>query len=178
MAFSIELYFNIEFETKIRHLWNFLKDHNVPSIMHTIGSRPHLALSILDFIEEGEIPNILRYLANNHKQFEIEFPAISMIPGKSQAVFLSPSSNAQLIDIQHRLYDHLIEKGYSPKKFYAPNKWLPHCTISKELSLKETLETFRMCEKHTVTGKATVTEVGGIEFRPRRELGTCHLNAT
>ncbi len=177
MAFSIELYFDIEFETKIRHLWDLLRDHNIPSIMHKIGSRPHLALSILDHIEEVEIPNIIRYLATNYKQFEIEFPAISMTPGKSQAVFLSPSSNAHLIDVQHRLYEHLIKKGYTPKKFYKPNKWLPHCTISKELSSKETLETFRVCEMYKVTGKATATEVGVIEFRPRKEIEKCHLDA-
>ena len=178
MAYSIELYFDTAFEIKIRHLWDLLNKNNVPSIMQKIGSRPHLALSVLNFIEEVEIPNIIQYLVNNHKLFGIEFPAISMIPGKSQTVFLSPSLNVQLIDMQHNLYDHLIEKGYSPQKFYIPNQWLPHCTISKELSFKETLETFTVCENYSVTGNATVTEVGIIEFRPRRELGTCHLNAT
>ena len=178
MAYSVELYFDVEFEIKIRHLWDLLNKNNVPSIMQKIGSRPHLALSVLNFIEEVEIPNIIQYLVNNHKLFEIEFPAISMIPGKSQTVFLSPSLNVQLIDMQHNLYDHLIEKGYSPQKFYIPNQWLPHCTISKELSINETLETFRVCEKYSIIGKAIVTEVGIIEFRPRRELETCHLNAT
>ncbi len=139
MAYSIELYFDIEFEIKIRRLWNSLNKHNVPSIMQKIGSRPHLAISILDYIEEEEVSNIIRYLVNNHKQFEIEFPAISMIPGKKQAVFLSPSQNVQLREIQSSLYDYLLKKRYSPKEYYNPGKWLPHCTISKELSFKRDL---------------------------------------
>ncbi len=178
MAYSIELYFDTDFEVKIRRLWSNLNEHNIPSIMHRIGSRPHLALSILDFIKEKEIPNIIQYLSKNFRQFEIEFPALSIIPGESQAVFLSPTSNVQLIEMHHSLYDYLLEKKYSPKEFYKPGKWLPHCTISKELSFEETLETFKVCGNCPITGKAIVSEVGIIEFRPRKELGTCRLNAT
>ncbi len=177
MAFSIELYFNTEFETKIRDLWALLQDYTLPSIMQKIGSRPHLALSVLDYIEQDEIPDILGYLSANCNPFDIEFPAISMIPGQGRAVVLSPSSNNRLIEIQHLLYAYLTKKGCSSRQFYEPGRWFPHCTLSKELSFKETLETLRVCETHTVTGTARVTQAGVISFRPRKELGSCRLNA-
>ncbi len=177
MAYSIELYFNHAFEEKIRRSWDVLSKNNVPSIMQKIGSRPHIALSILEDIAVDGIPDIIDYLGEHHSQFEINFPAISMIPGKSQAVFLSPSQNTRLTKIQDSLHGYLLKNGHTPREHYNPGKWLPHVTISKELSFKETLETFKAFEHCLVTGNATVIEAGIIEFRPRREIATCRLNA-
>ncbi len=177
MAYSIELYFNHAFEKKIRDLWDLLNRNNVPSIMQKIGSRPHIALSILDDIAEEKIPGIIHYIGDHYLQFEIEFPAISMIPGKSQAVFLSSSQNEKLTKLQGSLHGYLLKKGHTPRELYYPGQWLPHVTISKELSFKETLETFKACEHCPVTGNATVIEAGIIEFRPRKEIVTCRLNA-
>ncbi len=118
MAYSIEIYFDTEFEKKLLNLWDKLNEHSIPSIMHRIGSRPHLALSILDSIEERKIPKILQYLSTNVKQFGIEFPAISMTPGENQAVFLAPTFNAQLFKIQKSLYDYLLKSGDAPKKIF------------------------------------------------------------
>ncbi len=177
MAYSIELYFNHAFEEKIHRLWDVLRKNNVPSIMQKIGSRPHIALSILDDIAEEKIPDIIHYIGDHYPQFEIDFPAISMIPGKSQAVFLSPSQTERLTTIQGSLHEYLLKKGHTPREHYYPDQWLPHVTISKELSFKQTLETLKACEHCPVTGNATVIEAGIIEFRPRKQIETCRLNA-
>ncbi|WDP92183.1 MAG: hypothetical protein HUN04_21655 [Desulfobacter sp.] len=175
MAYSIELYFDTGFERKILKLWELLSESGLPSIMQKIGSRPHVAISILDSINKADIPGILRFLEKRHHPFEILFPAISLIPGGHGAVVLSPSPNGRLIDIQNDLYDHLIERGYSPRAFYQPDNWLPHCTVSKEMALDESIETIRICAQAFVPGPATVAAAGIIEFRPRKELGTCRL---
>jgi hypothetical protein len=59
MGYSIELYFDPRFEEKIRRLWNDLAESGVPSILHQIGSRPHLSLAVLENIPEVQVSNLL-----------------------------------------------------------------------------------------------------------------------
>ena len=108
-------------------------------------------------------------------KFPIIFPAFSIIPGNQQSVFLTPTINQGLIDVQKSLYDLLIENGYSTRKHYRLHNWLPHCSISKELSPKEAQKTLEVCLNFATIRETLVTKIGFIEFRPRKVIKTICL---
>jgi 2'-5' RNA ligase len=175
MGYSIELYFECVFEEKLRSLWDALDKTGVPSILQKIGSRPHISLLILDNCDVEYIADIIELGIKGHFKFPITFPAISLIPGKQQTVFLTPVINSKLIAIQESFYNLLRETGHSVREYYEPHNWLPHCTISKELSAVEALKTLEVCQNSLATGKTWITDVGFIEFRPRKFIKTIGL---
>ncbi len=170
MGYSLELYFEFRFEEKIRALWGALEKAGVPSLLHKIGSRPHLSLVVLDDCMANQAAELMESGIRRYSVFPITFSAIALIPGKQQAVFLVPAMSSFLLEIQRDLY-HLLQKGgYPIREHYEPHKWLPHCSISKELSSPEALATIEVCQRHSAIGSTMVTEVGFIEFRPRKEI--------
>jgi 2'-5' RNA ligase len=141
-----------------------------------IGSRPHLSLLILDECNIDHVANLIDHTIKSCYKFPITFPAFSLIPGDQQAVFLTPAMNSELIEMQLRLYNLLEEMGYSIRKYYKPHNWLPHCSISKELSPAESLKTLEVCQVSAAIGETLVTDIGFIEFRPRKVIRNYRLN--
>ncbi|SCY19063.1 2'-5' RNA ligase family protein [Desulfoluna spongiiphila] len=175
MGYSIELYFDPDFEATIRRAWDALAASGVPSVLQQIGGRPHLSLAVLASIDETMILDLVETYSKDFIQFPITFPAISLIPGEQHTVILSPVPTRSLLEMQQALYRLLDACGHPPFGRYAPERWLPHCTLSKELSGPDAMKTMALCRQSLVTGAAEVREVGVIEFRPRRELGTFSL---
>lgn len=175
MAYSIELYFEHRFEEKLCSLWDELEKADAPSILKKIGSRPHLTLIILDECNVYHVADLINDGIKDRCKFSITFPAISLIPGKLQSVFLTPVMNLDLIEIQQGLYNLLVKNGCRVRKHYEPHNWLPHCSISKELSSAESLKTIEVCQNRAVIGETLITDVGFIEFRPRKVIKTFGL---
>ncbi len=178
MGYSIELYFDEGFESRVTELWKRLEAFDVPSIMQTIGSKPHISLAVLDSVDEEDVSGILEIFASRLPPFEVDFPAYGLIPGPTHTVFLAPIVNAALIDVQKALYQQLQSFGFQPRTCYEPGHWLPHCTVSKELSPSDALKTVGICQDNFLTGSARAIELGFIEFRPRREIKTVSLIST
>ncbi len=176
LGYSIELYFEPTFEEKITHLWDDLSKAAIPSIFQTIGSRPHLSLAVMNECNESQLSILIRDFCNSISPFSIEFPAIGLIPGKLQTVFLAPVENHQLYDAHKTLFLLLQDSGNSMLDRYKPSKWLPHCSISKELSATEALNTIEICQHSKIFGKTKVVELGFIKFRPRRLIQSYSFN--
>jgi hypothetical protein len=175
MGYSIELYFESEFEKKVRSLWDELEGAGVPSIMQNIGSRPHLSLLILDKCNVQHLAGIIEQEIREYCKIPITFPAISVIPGRQQTVCLTPIVTFEMVAIQKGLFMLLDELGYSVRKHYEPNNWLPHCSISKELSASDMLKTLDICQKYFTSEKTWTTDAGFVEFRPRKVIKTIEL---
>ena len=175
MAFSIQLYFDSEFEEKIAALWASLEAAGMPSILHKMGSRPHLSLVILKNCVAHQVADLVEGASREYSCFPVTFSAIALTPGEQQTVFLSPTMNPTLLVIQRTIYTLLKENGDTAEENYQPHHWLPHCSISKELSSTDALRTIGICQNHPIIGAATATEIGFIEFRPRKELKTFRL---
>ena len=71
--------------------------------------------------------------------------------------------------------DLLQKNGWPALERYEPAKWLPHCSILKELSPADALKTVEICQNHSVTGVAKVIAAGLVEFRPRRVINNFNL---
>ncbi len=175
MGYSIELYFEHRFEENLRSLWDELERAGVPSILQKIGSRPHLSLMVFDNCNVDQIASLLDTGVKGLCTFPITFPAFSIIPGSQHSIFLIPTINQRLINIQKRLYNLFVKNGYSSQKHYEPHNWLPHCSISKELSYTEALKTIEVCLSIATAKETLVTDIGFIEFRPRKAIKTIGL---
>ena len=175
MSYSVELYFEHDFEQKLRSLWDDLAKVGVPSILQKIGSRPHLSLLILDECDAEKVAGAIEDGIRGQRKFPVTFPAVSLLPGRQQTVFLTPSVNAELVAMQGGLHSLLDKTGCLIREHYRPRNWLPHCSISKELSAADAIKTLEICQKSPPTGETRITEIGFIEFRPRKVIRTMGL---
>ena len=170
MPYSIELYFESAFEKRIFSLWRELQDVNLPVKFVALGIRPHLTLAVLEDCNESAVSQIVGSISRNFSKIEIDFPAICAIPSVSQMVFLLPIVNKTLEAIRERLISSLLELENYPLKHYLQHSWLPHCTISKELTPDQSKETMSICQDSDIYGEAEAIEIGFVEFKPRREI--------
>lgn len=177
MGYSIELYFERRFEDALRALWDELEKTGVPSVMQRIGSRPHLSLVVFDHCNIDHIAGLMDIGIKGLRTFPINFPAISILPGRQYSVFLTPAVNQGLMDIQKRIYDLFAGNGYYGRRHYEPHHWLPHCSVSKALIRTEALKTLEICLNTATERETWVTEIGFIAFRPRKVLKTIGLPA-
>ena len=159
----------------MRSLWDILESNGVPSILQRIGSRPHLSLMVFNNCNVDHFSSLLDIGVNGICTFPITFPAFSITFGSQFSIFLTPTINQKLIDIQKRLYNLFAENGYYTQKHYEPHNWLPHCSISKELSHTDVLKTLEVCLSAAPAKETLVTDVGFIEFRPRKVIKTIGL---
>ncbi|MGK0398729.1 MAG: 2'-5' RNA ligase [Gammaproteobacteria bacterium] len=176
MPYSIELYFDTSFEQRIFNLWSVLENKSLPSKYSKLKIRPHLTLAVMDKCDETEVSDIVKYLNDGTSSFFVNFPAICTNSGESQFIFLLPIINKTLNKIRHQLVSKLIQSKNQPRKQYLLNNWLPHCTISKELSLDQSKQTMAICQDENICGITRIIEVGFVEFNPRRDILISRLN--
>jgi 2'-5' RNA ligase len=176
MPYSIELYFDASFEQKIFNLWSVLESRNLPSKYSKLKIRPHLTLAVMDKCDETEVSDIVKYLNNRTSNFLVNFPAICTNSGEWQFVFLLPIINKTLGEIRNQLVPMLIQSKNQPREQYLLNNWLPHCTISKELSLDQSKKTMEICQEENICGNTRIIEMGFVEFNPRRDILVNRLN--
>ncbi len=170
MGYSIELYFEKRFDDKIRLLWNKLKELGLPSVFKDINSKPHLSLAVLENIDENNVSEAFDTFIKNYTSFELDFNEISLFEGLENAVYLAPARNTNLFHFQRCLYDLLRDLDFKVLERYEPENWIPHASLSKELSKEDAIKTIEICKNFDLTGKVNVIEAGIIEFRPRREI--------
>ena len=170
MPFSIELYFKSDFEQRIFHLWSVIQRENLPSRYSILKIRPHLTLAVFEKCAEEEVIRIVNSISQSFSGFEVEFPAVCVSTFDPRSIFLMPSINKSIDSIREVLIKRLIESKIELKDYYLPGRWLPHCTVSKKLSLDQSRRIMGICQNLDIGGNAEVIEIGFVHFNPRREI--------
>jgi hypothetical protein len=175
MGYSIELYFETAFEHHIRAVWERLAQARVPSFYQRMGGRPHLTLAVCEQVAEPVLYDKLAAFADSLSSCSVNFPAVALIPGTLSMVYLAPVVSGALRHMHQELYTLLQQHDSPPYHRYAPDSWLPHCPISKELSYADAITTLEICGTHHTSTITHVEELGIIRIRPSRPIQTWRL---
>ncbi len=170
MPYSIELYFEPQFEKEISKLWDKLENAGLPVKFSALNIRPHLTLAVLQDCDELEASKTADSIRRRFSRFAVDFPAICVLLGASQIVFLLPIVSRNLGLIREELLSQLLDSNNLPLKHYMKHSWLPHCTISKELTSEQSKETLGICQDSDIFGTTEAVELGFVEFGPRRDI--------
>jgi hypothetical protein len=170
MGYSIELYFEAAFEQHIRAIWERLAQARIPSFYQRMGGRPHLTLAVCEQVDEPLLCETLTTFADSLSSCSVNFPAVALIPGSLSMVYLVPVVSAAVRHMHQALYDLLHQHGSPPYPRYAPDCWLPHCPISKELSYADAIATLDICGAHHPTMATRIEELGLLRIRPSRPI--------
>jgi 2'-5' RNA ligase len=176
MPFALELALDADSAALIRSAWRALAAAGFP-LMADLGANPHISLVIWDEIEPIGMQAAVAELARSTPALPIVFDRVGTFDATG-VVFLAPVASAALHDVQARCHRRLGEYGRQPWAHYAPDAWVPHCTLAQDLADADALvrarsvaETIRL----PLVGRLERAEL--VRFRPVHCLSAAPLAA-
>jgi 2'-5' RNA ligase len=178
VGYAVEMYLDAEAERRVKHLWHTHMDEGVGSVLVDIGSRPHISLTVLEDAHPDELHELrgqLECLARELPPIDLSLAAVGTYPTAEGVVFLVPSVSAQLVRAHQVVHQRLSAIGMSSSLYYQPGFWIPHCTVATDLKPDMLPLAMEICRKSSVFGRARISSIGLVSFRPVRELYTFPL---
>ncbi|NIA13096.1 MAG: hypothetical protein GWP08_03365 [Nitrospiraceae bacterium] len=170
MGYAVELLLREDESQAIRRLFS-----TTGSVLAAIGTAPHISLAVFDDVDVPKLTSIVRAFAADLSPLTVRFSSVGVFPGVENVVFLAPVVTAPLLAAHAVLHTQLQGEGLSCDPNYVPCAWVPHCAITVEEPIAQTLETIRHVHDANVLGEYTISTVGVVEFRPLVTLSVFDL---
>lgn len=161
----------------------FMLDNQVP---------PHITVAAVETRREDELFDCINQLVcesrNDDERVLItrdmsqstlrsgELQLVSVGAFFPQVLFVQPVLNEYLYNLSVKLSEKLSvieETIVSP--YYQPFRWLPHCTIAKQLTQEQMVEAFKVLQQHFVPMEGRVTRIGVARTNPHRDVKVWEL---
>ena len=174
MPFALELALDPDSAAVVLAGWRALAAAGFP-LMVELGANPHVSLAIWEEIDVAGMRAAVADLARETPVLPIVFDRIAVF-SITGVVFLAPVLDIALYDLQARCYGRLGAHGRRPWPHYAPDTWVPHCTLAQELN-----DAAALARARAVAERISLPVVGRLEraelvaFRPVHCLCTASL---
>jgi hypothetical protein len=166
MPYAIELYFDPATEKTIRDFWDVLAAAGIPSPLIPAGHRPHLTLAIYEgFDLERAGDDFLRF-AGTVPPLRLTLPSIGIFPTQEGVLYIGVTPLVSLLDLHRRCHELLSPYTTGPREYYLPGRWVPHCTLTNNLSIEDIARGVPLCCQLGLPLIATVEEIGICEVSP------------
>jgi len=90
-------------------------------------------------------------------------------------VFLAPVVTAELLEIHRSFHEGLEARYILSDSYYLPERWVPHCTISQEEQIHDTLDIVRSGIGALPSGDIPLSTAHVVEFRSTVSLASFPL---
>lgn len=131
MVHSVELVFDPDTETAVRHIWDALREAGIPS--QAAASRPHATATVAERIDP-DVDSLLRPLSGRFP-FDCRIGA-PLLFGRSKAVLarlVMPTS--ELLDVHAAVYRICLpHQQPGPMPNSAPGQWTAHVTLARHVA--------------------------------------------
>ena len=119
------------FEEEVMTLWDDL--HRLFGISRIkTTSFPHLTWVIAKDADETFVDRQLNLFRKKAIPFVLSTNGIGIFTGRRPAVYIQIKPSVQILEFQRQLYDLFSKRSDGLKKFYAPDRWIPHISIAIE----------------------------------------------
>jgi 2'-5' RNA ligase len=145
------------------------------SVLERIGVSPHVSLAVFEDVNVAKLTAIVKAFAASTSPLTIHFSSVGLFPGSQNVVFLAPVVTSSLLSIHKALHLQLAAEGLSCDPYYRPDAWVPHCAITVDEPLANSLETISQIHKRNLMGGYEIDQVDIVKFRPVVTLATFKL---
>jgi len=177
MSYAISLWFDDESEKKIRNIWKALSESNLSSVLWTGSYRPHITLAVCEELNLPLFKESLSELFKATESFQLTLPLIgcfTSLPGNlsssGSAVFLGVTPTNFLLNFHAEIHKQIGFFGKTPKKYYLPNIWNPHCTLAPGVLSENIPNVIKVVQKTDLPLVIKVTRIGVIDTPAEIEL--------
>lgn len=171
--YLISVYFDKKTENRIQSYINdvaskcgnmFMIDNQVP---------PHITISSFETLQESSVAEVLDSAISNMKRDKISWVTVGTFPA---VIFIQPVLNEYLHNLSSTIYEK-IEKIPDTKvsKYYKPFHWLPHATITKQLTEVEMRAAFDVLQKSFEMFEGEIVRIDLAKKNPYRVIKSWEL---
>jgi 2'-5' RNA ligase len=172
MGYAVLLYFDRQTEECILDLRRALSEACSLSSSDSMGVRPHISLAGFSEVEPDALLSLVEEYARGLEPFAVQFSAIGIFPTPENVLFLSPVPTSQLLTHHQEFRRQLARSGLSPSLYYAPDNWVPHCTVGMNIPNEQFYQALEFCQTAFEPLAGVFQEIGVIEYWPLKPLGT------
>ena len=158
MAHVLELDFDDDADRAVREIWRTLD-----SPMIAAGARPHVSLAIADSCDCEPLREALD-LGRIHG-LAITLDRVDCFRKKDQVVYLAAKKTATLAALHHDVWHHFVLRAENPWPLYAPQVWIPHCTLTYGVDVDDALA---KCRDVRLPIEAHVIAIGIVDATPEK----------
>jgi 2'-5' RNA ligase len=172
MPFALAVALDPDSAAVVWAAWRELAAAGFP-FMAESGAAPHVSLAIWDEIDAAAMSAAVADWSRDTAELAIVFERVAVFP-TTGVVFLAPAADPALRDMQRRCHGQLAAHGRRPWPHYAPDVWVPHCTLAQDLD--GPLARARAIAERVplpVAGRLSRAEL--IRFHPVQHLSTVPL---
>ena len=127
MGLAVELCFDAEAERAVLAVWKAVRAVSGSGTLFDLRARPHVSLAVYDEGARGPLEAaVARFRA---APLPFTFASAGTFAGDDGVAFLAPVADEALLRL-HRDW-HALAPGGMP--YYAPDAWVPHCTVGLHL---------------------------------------------
>ena len=134
---AVCLYFDADTTAAVREVWARFAEAGVSSEMPDAGWRPHITLAGCRDLRLSDYLPVLNEFASCVEPMKTSLSSIGLFGGDRHTLFLTPIVTRSLLDIHARHHRLVAQHCSAVSPFYAPDGWVPHCTLALNLSLRE-----------------------------------------
>lgn len=161
-------------EQLIIEIWNKLKERSISNYAFEVEDRrPHITLASYNDLN---LPEFIEQMNSHYfKQsvLEVEFKTMGTFMN-SGALFIAPTQTNALMGLHSKHHDVFSRFNDEPNSLYAPDRWIPHCTLANRLSHDALIEAFAYCVQHLNTIKGDIVEVALIDVSEKDKAPILH----
>jgi 2'-5' RNA ligase len=162
MPYAIELYFDSQAETAVRHIWQAIADAGSSSPMLEAGHRPHVSLAVYDSedLDTAESGQALASFARLLAPFPLLLSHIGIFATAEGVLYLGATATEDLLALHARFHDVFADYAHHLRPYYRVGRWVPHCTLAHELSAAACADLLPLCWSAPLPLQVTVQEIG------------------
>jgi 2'-5' RNA ligase superfamily len=170
MPFAVQLFFDSKSEAIIRNAQEELAKAGVSLSTHDADVRPSLSLALYEELDIAACVGKLKVFAEMFSPFALTFSSLGIFPGGKAVVYLAPTVNQKLLDIQAYVHQLLKDNGTSSSTMYVPGYWIPHCTLALDIDPKLTARAIEIGLSMPFPVHCRVEEIGVVECWPVKHI--------
>ena len=175
MNYAVLLYFDRETEHSIFNLHDAVFKNEDVSALDKPRLRPHISLAGFSNIDQDRLVSLVQDYANDIEPFDVRLSAIGTFPTEDNVLYISPIPTIQLLTYHEKFHQRLARAKLESSPYYAPARWIPHCTVEMNMSDEQFSEAMEICKNifSPITGQ--FQEIGVVEYLPVRQLAAWPL---
>lgn len=166
MLVAVELYFDEVGEAQVRKLVQTLGDRNIPPHLERLGFQPHISLTVLADTAVEPVVALVRRVALSLKPIAMDFSYVGAFPTKEGVAFLAPLFTEHLRRTHQTFHTALEHAGLVSHPYYLPDRWVPHCTMTTDLTADELGQAVQVLSQEFKPFSVQCTALGVISVRP------------
>lgn len=171
MGYAIVGYFDKATDEKIRGLWKDLMINSIDDYLYNSANNPHIKFAMYEGLEEIDVVDEIRNIANQTKSIDVIFKSYSFYPNEHPFLNIDMAVNMELLRLQSEIRQKCDKfSELLPIDFFDMGIWKPDCQLTREIDRCKLINAVNCLYESKLPIKGKLERIGLIKFHPAKQI--------